>query len=188
MGQWKKPLLIGVFVAASLALALGWFALKRYRQESSAQPPKPWNPSAIKSSFAGVQVREMDAANAVLVFYYDLENTTDFDYRLESGPNLVLMSRLKSNGSLSSEKPIKLSYPAFVPARSRARVALEIARPFAWPTRTDAASQGKFRELVNGEVANLKGFVLFDGATRYQIELPGAWQEARQIPAGTAPN
>lgn len=188
MVQWKKLLLITVCAGAGLGLVVGLVLWKLPRQGSSPQPPKPWNSSAIKSTLARVQVREVDPANAALVFYYDLENTTDFDYRLESGPNLVIMGRLKSNGSLSSEEQVKLSYPAFLPAKSRARIALEVVHPFNWPARMDAASQGKFRALVNREVGNLDGFVLFDETARYQIECRGAWQEAQQPPTVTGPN
>ncbi len=117
-----------------------------------------------------------------------LDNKTDYDYRLANGANIVIMKRLKSDGSLSSEEEIKLQDSALVPAKNRTRIALEITRPFAWPGRKNPASESRFREFAAGEVATLDGFVLFDGAARYQIELRGAWQELEKIPTATGRN
>lgn len=172
MAQWKKVIWIGTAVAC-LVLALLLVFWRLPRRASSSSPPKPWNSEAIKGTFVGVRVREIDPANSAVVFFFDLQNNTDFDYQLVDGPNVIFMSRLKSDGSLSSEKPVKLDHPAFLPARNRTRIGLEISRPFAWSSQTGSASDDKVRELVNREVANLDGFVLFDEATRYQIELRG---------------
>jgi hypothetical protein len=92
------------------------------------------------------------------------------------------MRRLKSSGSLSSEKQVTLNSGAFVPARNRTRIEIGITQPFRWPSRMDAAGQMRIRELVAGEVADLGGFALFDQGTRYQIDLPGAWPEIEKAP------
>ncbi len=68
-------------------------------------------------------------------FSYDLDNNTDADYRFAKGAGTVVMTRLKSNGSLSSEAPIELNNSVFLPARNRTRIALQVTRPFNWPTR-----------------------------------------------------
>jgi hypothetical protein len=39
----------------------------------------------------------------------------------------------------------------------------------------DAAAEAQFRQMVSHSIADLAGFVLFDPATHYQIELSGAW-------------
>ena len=36
--------------------------------------------------------------------------------------------------------------------------------------------------MVAGELSDLKGFVLFDQDSRYQIELPGTWPLAEKEP------
>jgi hypothetical protein len=43
-------------------------------------------------------------------------------------------------------------------------------------------NQEKFRTIVAEEVANYSGFVVFDQATHFQIELPGGWQELQTTP------
>jgi hypothetical protein len=150
---------------------------KSPQAQTVPKPAPPWNVHAIESTFAGVRVREIDASNSAVVFLYDLDNRTDSDYRLAKGPTVVIMSRLKSSSSLSSEKLVTLSSSAFVPAKNRTRIALEIRQPFIWPGRMDAKSQGRIRQLVAGEIADIHGFVLFDESTRYQIDLPGTWPE-----------
>jgi hypothetical protein len=187
MSTGKKFGIAGAIVLIALLAATlasgrlsGWF--------SSGGPKNSWNSHAIQATFAGVQVRESDPSKATLVFFYDLDNKTDADYQLAPGPNLVIMSRLKSDGSLNAQEPIALASAAFVPARSRTRIAVEITHPFVWPQDTDTASGDKFRALLQGETANLSGFVLFDQPARYQIELPGGWKDGQQLPAAASPN
>jgi len=187
MSTAKKLGISGAIVFAALLAATlasgrfsGWF--------SSAASKNTWNSRAIQSTFAGVQVREIDPSKAALVFFYDLDNKTDTDYQVTQGSNLVIMSRLKSDGSLSAEEPIVLASAAFVPARNRTRIAVEITHPFVWPQDTDSASAEKFRGFLQGETTNVSGFVLFDQPSRYQIELPGGWKDLQQIPTATSPN
>jgi hypothetical protein len=179
----KSLLIFAVFVAILAVVIL--FGLPRLpRQERVAQQPQPspWNSAAIHSTFAGAQVQEADATHATLEFFYDLDNNTDTDYRFAKGAGTVVMTRLKSNGSLSSQEPVELNNSIFLPARNRTRIAVQVTRPFNWPaglapTQIGPVNQLKFRQLVADEVANFSGFVMFDTATHFQIELPGGWQE-----------
>jgi len=173
MRPWKKLTTVGIF--ALLLGAAAAFAVSRFRHaESASTHPVPWNSDAIRATFAGIQVREVDAGNAAVVLFYDLENTTDFDYRIENSPTMNFLSRLRSDGSLSSEDQPRLDHAAFVPARNRTRIGLELVHPFAWPAQAGAASDEEFREFVEHQTNNLEGFVLFDENTRYQVELRGA--------------
>lgn len=179
----KNLLIIAVFVAVVAVVIV--FGLPRFPRQDTATPrpqPSPWNSGAIQSTFAGVQVQQADAAHATLVFSFDLDNNTDTDYRFPKGPGTIVMTRLKSNGSLSSAEPIELDNSVFLPARNRTRIEVQVKRPFNWPaglpeTQIGPINQVKFRQLVTDEVANLSGFVMFDTATHFQIELPGGWQE-----------
>src|ERR1700693_3326482 len=78
------------------------------KQEAVQSQPKEWNSSAIRSSFSGVQVREIDPTHAELIFSYDLENTTGSDYRLASSANVVLVAKLKSDGSLRAPDAVRI--------------------------------------------------------------------------------
>jgi hypothetical protein len=190
--RMKTLVIFSILVACILVLVV--FVLPRTPAnepvEQRAAAPV-WNSSAIQSSFAGVQVKEVDPTHAALIFSYDLDNTTDADYQLTKGPSTVVMTRLKAGGSVSSAEPVELDNSVFLPARNRTRIAVEIKRNFNWPaslpgTQIGPVNQEKFRGLVSQEVANLSGFVVFDQATHFQIELPGGWQElsARNLAAG----
>jgi hypothetical protein len=181
---WQKVGVVGAATVVFLALLILLMG-RSQRSEISAKPAAPWNSRAVEGAYAGVRVREIDASSAAVVFLYDLDNQSGSDYELTKGPGVVVMSRLKSAGSFSSEKAVNLSASAFVPANSRTRIALEIKEPFNWPPPADASSEVRFRQLVAQEVADLDGFALFDEAHRYQIDLPGSWPAVE--PAQTSP-
>jgi hypothetical protein len=186
-----KTLVICAILVACLWVLVVWVLPRKPMDEPVAvekhAAPAAWNSAAIQSSFAGIQVKEVDATHAALIFSYDLDNNTDADYQMAKGPTTVVMTRLKANGTLSSDEPIELDNSVFLPARNRTRIAVTITRGFSWPTglpesQVGPVNQEKFRALVAQEVANLSGFVLFDQATHFQIELPGGWQELQPQP------
>jgi hypothetical protein len=184
MAQWKK---LGWACLAVCALALILILARLGRSGHFSSPANPWNSRAIQSTLTGVRVRELDSTHAAVVFFYDLDNRTDSDYRLSSGPNVVIMSRLQPSGSLSGDEPINLDSAAFVPAKNRTRIALEISRAFDWPAQRDGAAERQVRQFVADQVAGVEGFVLFDQAARYQIELAATSPEPQQtaIAAGS---
>lgn len=171
-----------VAILLGLVGAINFMVACAPRQPASADAVAPWNPGAMQTSYAGVRVEQIDASNAAIVFLYDVDNRSGSDYQLIKGPGVVIMSRLKSSGALSSEKPVNLDASAFVPMRNRTRIALEITEPFNWPTRIDTTSENRFRQLLAQEVADLEGFVIFDQSHRYQIDLPGAWPAMEEKP------
>jgi hypothetical protein len=185
MARWIKAGLVGL-AAGALALILALVISPRTRffgRRSDA-----WDSRAIESTFAGVRVREIDPTHASVVFFYDLDNKTDSDYRLATGPNVVIMSRLRADGSLSSDQPVALDSAAFVPAKNRTRIAVEVRYPFDWPPQRDASADRQIRQLVADQVVGLNGFVLFDQSTRYQIELATVAPEFRQAAFTTGRN
>jgi hypothetical protein len=148
-----------------------------------AGSPKPWNSSAITANYVGAQLRELDSGNAALYLAFEVQNHTDSDYQLADGPGALVMSRLRADGSLSSQQQVRLSYPTFLPARQRARVALEIPAPFGWPADSDPLLQDKLRDFVNQKLTDVEAFVLFDQADRFEIEFPSGWQELKMASA-----
>ena len=164
------------FLGFLLALVLTATILY-FRPSSKAQ--KPWNSTAITATYVGAQLRQLDSGNAALFLAYEVQNHTDSDYQLADGPTALVMSRLRTDGSLSSQQPVRLSYPTFLPARQRARVALEVPAAFNWPGENDPAFQDKLRDFVNQKLADVQAFVLFDQPDRFDIEFPGGWQELK---------
>lgn len=148
---------------------------------TSPQRAAAWSQGTINAGYIGSQLREIDKTRASLVISYDLENTTDSDYRLTDGPNVVILSRLKSDGSYSLDQPIRLSYPVFLPPRQHARLAVEITERFDWPSDADTSSIEKLRDFVKQRLQNVEEFVLFDEANHRQLELPSGWDQLREM-------
>jgi hypothetical protein len=185
----KKMMVRAAWIAAGVcSLAVVLLAVEFHRSGSTSAAPNSWNSGAIHGTLAAVRVRELDPAHAAVIFFYDLENRTDSDYRLSSGPNVVIMSRLQSGGILSSDQQITLDAAAFVPAKNRTRIALEITHGFEWPAQRDAAAEKQLRQFVVDQVSGLEGFVLFDQGTRYQIELATSTPELQTESAPSRQN
>src|SRR5207302_3146620 len=125
------------------------------------------------------QLREVDKTRAALILSYDLSNMSNVDYRLTDGSGVVVMSRLKSDGSLSQEQRIRLSYPVFLPAGQRAHLAFEITREFVWP-KDDSHHDEKLKEFVRQMLAPVRGFVLFDDSSHSQFDLPAGWPDLQE--------
>lgn len=183
---WKK---LGVLVLVTCALLL-LLVIVSGRLVQSSPPPKrqqapPWDSQAIQSIPVGIRVQEIDPSHAAVVFLYDLENRTDTDYRLTKGPNVVIMSRLKAGGTLSANEQVTLDADAFVPARNRTRIALEVNHSFNWPGQNSTWAQHALNQLVAGDVAGIAGFVLFDQTKRYQIDFPAGWPELQPAASTT---
>ncbi len=87
------------------------------------------------------------------------------------------MSRLKAGGTLSGDEQITLDSAAFVPARNRTRIALEVNHPSIGRGKRALTRERMFDQLVTDDVAGVAGFVLFDQANRYEIDFPAAWPE-----------
>lgn len=179
MRTWKK---IGVTVLWTCALGLAVLVVGIGSEVARSNPPlaqptSAWNSRAIEASPVGVRVQEIDSTHSAVVFLYDLNNTTDSDYRLAKGPSIVIMSRLKAGGTLSGDEQISLDSAAFVPARNRTRIVLELNHAFNWPGQKSVYAERMFDQLVMNDVAGVTGFVLFDQANRYEIDFPAAWPE-----------
>jgi hypothetical protein len=183
----RRKIIIGVSGIICVA-AIVVIVLQYRRAASSSNTGNLWNEGAIRGTLAAVRVRELDPTHAAVIFFYDLENRTDSDYRLASGPNVVIMSRLQSNGILSGDQPINLDAAAFVPAKNRTRIALEITHAFDWPAQRDGAGERQLRQFVADEVSGLASFVLFDQSTHYQIELATSSPELQTEPSASAQN
>jgi hypothetical protein len=173
----KKPLVIAASAVASFLLVILLILGGSVFHRSLPSTRGYWNQNAIKATYVAGQLRQIDNSLAGLFLSYDLENNTGRDYRLADAAGIVIMSRLKSGHSLSQEELIRLSYPVFLPANERVRIAIEISRPFVWPAPEDRALENKLKYFVKQRLAKVEEFVLFDEVNRCQVELPGAWQE-----------
>jgi putative methionine-R-sulfoxide reductase with GAF domain len=143
-------------------------------ESDAAKSVRPSESEAITATYVGIKVKEIDKAHATLFFSYDLENNTDIDYRLADIPDVFIVAR-GTDGSLRQEEALPLSYPTFLPAKQRVRIAIEDERSFAWPRESDPGSDDKLKNFVRERLQNIAGFVLFDEVDHIQIELPSGW-------------
>lgn len=162
-------------------LALGLLAnstslFTHFNREQQAN----WNQATISAGYIGSQLKEIDKTRSSLIISYDLENNTDTDYHLADGPGVVILSKLKSDGSYSQEQPIRLAYPVFLPARQHARLAIEITQAFNWPGEQEAGYLDKMRNFVKERLENVGEFVLFDQNNHWQLELPSGWEQLQE--------
>jgi hypothetical protein len=204
---WKRWLVFGAGAGAGFAFALAAIVGIVLWYESRPKPPKPWNTAAISASFSHISTQSeitgqhTSADNPYadlgavavppnvtlpkgfklddsLVFFYTLENGTDFDYRLPNAAGIAITARLKRERSLSRFlNAVTVDYPVFIPAHQRVLLAVHLP-DYVYPERLPppgAERRAKLAAYVAKEMPNLDGFVLFDEANRYQINFPKGW-------------
>src|SRR5260370_27823936 len=187
MIEWKRPLFIGIGwglgTAVGLALIAGGFLWYQSRPRPP-KAPKPWNTVAIKAEY---DVTETEGDKNTIIFYYTLENTTDFDYRIEDGQNVLMSATLMKQKNFSPfGENEKIDYPLFVPAKKRVRFRIHLAYPCPVKAKenADLEERRKHRreveKYVMDEMGNLAGFDLLDETNRYEIIFPGGWKQAKQ--------
>lgn len=177
----RKELFWIIGSAGITLLALGLLASSTSLFKSrSREEGASWNQRTISAGYIGSQLKEIDKAHSSLIISYDLENNTDSDVHLADGPGVVILSKLKSDGSYSQEQPVRLAYPVFLPARQHARLAVEITEPFNWPAEQDAGYLEKMRNFVKQRLDNVGEFVLFDQDNHRQLELPSGWEQLQE--------
>lgn len=161
-------------------LALALLASTTSFRHSSREERPTWNQRTISAGYVGSQLKQIDKTHSSLIISYDLQNDTDSDYHLADGPSVIILSKLRSDGSYSQEQPIRLAYPVFLPARQHARLAIEITQPFNWPAEEDAGYLDKMRNFIKERLEDVGEFVLFDQNNRWQLELPSGWEELEE--------
>jgi hypothetical protein len=181
--DWKRPLLIGVGwglgTTVGLSVLVGGFLWYQSRPKPP-RPPKPWNTAAIKAEY---DTTATEGEKHTIVFYYTLENTTDFDYRVEGGDQILMSATLMRQKNLSPfGENQKIDYPIFVPAKKRIRFPIHIgyACPLKEKENADLEERRKYRreleKYVMDEMGNLDGFDLLDETNRYEIAFPPGWK------------
>jgi len=143
--------------------------------------PAPWDARAITSIYDSVDV---EGDNGTLVFYYTLQNNTDIDYSINEASDVVLLSKLKKQNSLSGTNAkdlLRIDVPVLLPAKQRLLFEIHLGYPYEKKLNKNAAAEEKekFRKEIGlylqQEAPNLNGFVLFDKVNRYQINFEKGW-------------
>jgi hypothetical protein len=184
MADWKRPLFIGIGwglgTAVGVVLLVGGFLWYQSRPKLA----KPWNTAVIKAEY---DTADTEGEKNTVVFYYTLENTTDFDYRVEDAHDITMSAKLHKQNNLSPfDGSGKIDYPIFVPAKKRIRFAIHINYPYPVKQEENPNSEEriKYREAVEKyameEFSNVDGFDLLDETNRYEIIFPAGWKHAEK--------
>ncbi|MGA2183826.1 MAG: hypothetical protein ABSH47_12415 [Bryobacteraceae bacterium] len=180
MTGWKRVVLGGLSVGAGFAITfvLVWGGYLWYA--ARPRPPKPWNASAIRASFDRL---DTEGEKNTVVFWYTLENRTDFDLRLAATGNLHMMGKLQQQGSLTpfDDRFGSFDLPIFVPAKQKVRYGIHLDIGYTEHSNGDAtldekrAYRKRLAAWLNAKLENLNGFAMFDDEDRYQIDFPKGW-------------
>jgi len=115
-----------------------------------------WNQDAIKATYVGSQLRQIDKTLAGLFLSYDLKTHTERDYRLVDGPGVVRMRRLQSDHSLSQEELINSSYPVFLPCEAACAYRNRDLISFCLPAPGDPLPESKLKYFVKQRLARVE--------------------------------
>ena len=145
-------ILVGGAVAIALVVGSRWH---RAGQET-------WNREAIHATLERVVCAHNDAS-----FIYVLENRTASDYRISDESEVRILGRSRSTGDLISEpsKHVSGEFPLLVQSKRKTHFAL------VWTADHDI-DPDHIDDFV--KTLNVRSFVLFDKARRYEIEFPGS--------------
>jgi hypothetical protein len=174
----KRWIITGLSFGAGLAITLllifgvySWFKNR----------PRAWDNKSITANYDGV---DTEGDKNTLVFYYTLQNNTDFDYSIDDVAKITLLVKLERQKSLSGGKNdsfLKGDFPLFLPAKQRLRFGIHLGYPYEKkgkdnPSREEQVQYRKeVASYVKNELSNVDGFVLFDEAKRYQVDFPPGW-------------
>ncbi len=180
MSKAKRLVIIGISFgmgfAVTLSIIIGAFFWHQSR-------PRPWNTKAIIAIYDHVDTEGVDNN---FVFYYTLHNATEYDYKISNLSDVITMAVLKKQNSLSgspNDEFFKPDCPIFIPVKQRIRFAIHLKHPFDNKLKEGATKEErkKYREYLekyaDEQFSNLGGFVLFDEANRYQINLACGWKK-----------
>ena len=181
MSTLKHWIITGASFGAGLAITLALIIGGYLWYSSKPKPPKPWDTKAITATYDRV---DTEGDNNTIVFYYILQNNTDYDYHIVDASNVTLMDKLEKQKSLSwgkSDQFLKFDYPLLLPAKQRLRFAIHLDYPYNKKIKAEATKDEieKYRKALSGflkeETPNLNGFAMFDELNRYQIDFPREW-------------
>ena len=181
MSTLKRWIIMGASFGAGLAVTLALIIGGYLWYASKPKPPKPWDTKAITATYDFI---DTEGDNNTIVFYYTLQNNTDYDYRITDASNFTLMGKLEKQKSLSGAKGdrfLKFDFPLLLPAKQRLRFAIHLDYPYDKKSKAEATKdeREKYRKELSAflkeKTPNLDGFAIFDELNRYQIDFPREW-------------
>ncbi len=172
MPVWKKLLLCSAGFGAGLTLALvaalgtwSWYAHR-------PKPDPSWDASSIKADITGISISTHTADSFVATLQYKLSNTTDKDYSMPPESARIVMTKLPADNGYSRGSAV-MDVEVFIPAHNNMNVNVRVSFDYSdlYPA-TQHNDRDKMIALLKMRLKELDGFVIFDRANHYKIELP----------------
>jgi hypothetical protein len=195
---WKKFVLMAAGFGGGFAVVIASMVGVWVWYHGRPTKPKPLDAKAILATYQypDIESGEFEGPNGTridtIVVYYTLENTTDVDYHMPPQDQLEVDGRLKLEKSLTlpltssrGSSLLKLDEEqVFIPAKQRRWFVVHLNN-WVLPKRFGPSEEhSKRRKLIEDymkkEFYDFDGFVVFDSANRYEIDLPSGWANIDQ--------
>lgn len=181
--DWKNIALKSAFFGAGFSLILIITIGGYFWYQSKPKPPKPWDNNAI---IAYYDYADTVGEQNTIVFYYTIENKTNYDYSINDIDKILLYANLNRQQTLSGgdiDETLNMEYPIHVPSKHRVRFKINLN--YSTDIKgLESSSTNEERKKFNKEMSayisnkfkNLNGFSMFDLINRYKIEFPAGWK------------
>ena len=181
MLNWKRTVLVSLFVGIGFGIGISLVVAGFFWHQSRPKPPRSWNKNIITASYRCV---DTEGDSGLIVFYYILQNNSEYDYKLSKSDNVELF--VKANDGLISESTAekeitKASLPIWIPAKQRLQFGIHSGIPYTksishdLPIEEIKKGRKELEAFLNRNFQRIAGFSLFDQDSRYQIDLPKGW-------------
>lgn len=151
---------------------------------NAAESIKPWNRTAIRAEF--IELATSDRKDTIRL-WYALTNTTDADYRIESMIGITTAAQAGSDSLYAfNQGMISVEMPLTMPAHRKIQTLLTVALQTDKSVPNDASDatvaiyKKDVMTFLRSKYSKMKGFVLMDEGTRYEIDFPGAWSQTER--------
>jgi hypothetical protein len=171
MPTWKSILLkaagFGTAFALTLCMAAGgvhWYTTR----------PRPWNKTALKSTFSGLTYQAKQDA-FVLTFEYALENTTNRDYTMP--PDTAVFERMVYDSGYGHTVNAEIVGDTFIPAKHQILIKIQCTYDYAdmGTTFQETVDDKKSEAFASKRLNRIDSFELFDKENKYEVDLPNSW-------------
>jgi hypothetical protein len=177
MPTWKSIVFKAAGFGAGFALALcalvaGWFW--------HSSRPTPWNKSAVRATFTGLQYQARQDA-FIMEFRYSVENLTNKDCIIS--PDRVVLRRMSGDAGYASDLDAELIGDLFIPAKQKMNIPIRV--PYKYEDFNSSFSEQsddkKTALFADRRLNRLDGFALFDKRNKYEIDFPNGWSQWESV-------
>ncbi len=185
--NWKNIAFKSAFFGMGFSLLLIITVGGYFWYQSRPKPPKPWDNNAIVAYYDSANTTE---EQNTIVFYYTIENKTNYDYFINDINRILLYANLNRQNSLSGgeiDEYLNIDYPIHVPSKHRVRFSVNlkystdiISLKSDSNTEEREVFNKELNDYISNKFKNLNGFTMFDLINRYKIDFPAGKKKKKR--------